>query len=80
MNPSDSSIILSMPIYEFTCEKCGATFDELLSPARRKGAVPCPSCGAGKTRQNLSSFAARSSGSKPGPSGGGGCAPRGRMG
>ncbi len=68
-----------MPIYEFTCPKCGHTFDELLPSSRSGDSVPCPSCKAKGAKRNITSFAS-TSGSKPAPSGGGGCAPRGRVG
>ena len=43
-----------MPIYDFLCEACGATFEELV----RGDAVPvCPRCGAGRPRRLLSQVA-----------------------
>ena len=47
-----------MPIYEYTCKKCGATFEHLartLSDTAEK----CPKCGARKPVKNLSTFSAR---------------------
>jgi putative FmdB family regulatory protein len=41
-----------MPIYEFECEKCGASFEELV-PAGTE-AIPCPECGSGRTRRLIS--------------------------
>ena len=47
-----------MPIYEYTCIKCGHAFDHL---ARNlgDGAKTCPKCGAARPRKAFSSFAAR---------------------
>ena len=62
-----------MPIYEFTCESCGKTFDELVPASRADAPVPCPGCGAKKTRRNISTFA--SGGGARDSSPGGGCGP-----
>ena len=36
-----------MPLYEFTCTKCGKVFEELLSLAELEaGDLECPTCGA----------------------------------
>jgi putative FmdB family regulatory protein len=43
-----------MPIYEFECEGCGARFEELV--AADAGGVPCPECGAVRTRRLISGF------------------------
>lgn len=43
-----------VPIYEFTCEECGTTFEEL---ARAGELPPCPSCGAPEPRRLLSQVA-----------------------
>jgi putative FmdB family regulatory protein len=53
-----------MPIYEYRCEDCGTKFEKLV---RRSSDVPefaCPSCGEKHLRQELSTFAAHSGGSK----------------
>lgn len=47
-----------MPIYEYKCEKCDATFEKL---QKGKGKVVCPSCGAAKTKKLFSVFASSSS-------------------
>ena len=65
-----------MPMYEFTCKKCGTIFEELLPLSRASDPVPCPACGARETAKNLSTFSARG-GSSPssgacGTGGGGG--------
>lgn len=49
-----------MPIYEYRCENCGSKFEKLV---RRQGdAVECPSCGASRLKQELSTFAAHANG------------------
>jgi putative FmdB family regulatory protein len=40
-----------VPIYDFTCEACGATFEELV---RGHEQPRCPSCGAPEPRRLLS--------------------------
>jgi len=55
-----------MPIYEFLCEKCKNTFEELAKMSDVKS-PPCPNCGSKETRKLLSIFQSRSSGS-PGKS------------
>lgn len=72
-----------MPIYEYSCQVCAATFDRLRPVDRMDDAAPCPDCGSNSQRQ-LSIFAsfqidnnggARAiTGSGGGCCGGGGCA------
>ena len=47
-----------MPIYEYACAKCGATFEHL---ARTRTDVPgrCERCGAPHPEKQLSTFAAK---------------------
>ena len=60
-----------MPLFEFTCRKCGHVFEELLSLAELEaGDVACPACRSADVHRDLSTFA--SSGGDAG-SGGGGC-------
>ncbi|MBK6735097.1 MAG: zinc ribbon domain-containing protein [bacterium] len=57
-----------MPLYEFTCTKCGKVFEELLSLAELEaGDLECPTCGAREVTRDLSTFATS------GGEGGGGC-------
>jgi putative FmdB family regulatory protein len=62
-----------MPIFEYTCPKCGKTFEKLVL-GRNQGPPPCPHCGAKKVLQQFSTFASASSSAK---SAGAGCAPSG---
>jgi putative FmdB family regulatory protein len=64
-----------MPIYEFRCRACGATFEERRAMADAEGPASCPD-GHLDTTRLLSVFAATrgaSAGPAPAPSGGGGC-------
>jgi len=55
-----------MPIYEFCCNQCGTTFEELV----RNGTRPeCPSCNSGDVCRLLSTFAVHSSSSNLGGKG-----------
>ena len=47
-----------MPIYEYTCSRCGASFEHL-ARTLVDVAKACPKCGAPKPRKAFSSFAAR---------------------
>ncbi len=45
-----------MPIFDYKCEKCGATFEKLVSHADEK--VTCGKCGSKKVEKQLSAFSA----------------------
>lgn len=63
-----------MPIYEFTCGKCKAEFEELCSIAEAEaGEVECPECGAKKAEKRVSTFASTGGGDGFSGGGGGGC-------
>ena len=55
-----------MPIYEYTCSKCGTRFEHL-ARSFSESAPPCPECGAENPRKELSVFAAVEGGSSPVP-------------
>jgi putative FmdB family regulatory protein len=49
-----------MPIYEYSCENCGNSFEKLV---RRAGTdVACPKCSSHDLQQQYSTFAARANG------------------
>lgn len=50
-----------MPIYEFQCNKCGNTFEQLVLHSDREDDFICPSCGEGDICRLLSSFSCGSS-------------------
>ena len=63
-----------MPLFEFTCSKCGKTFEELLTLADLEAAVvTCPHCDATEVQRGLSSFATAGGGEAAGGGCGGGC-------
>lgn len=45
-----------MPLYEYSCEKCGLRFEELKNSVENSERMPCKKCGANSNRQ-MSSFA-----------------------
>ncbi len=65
-----------MPIYEFDCAACRATFEELVPSERAAADVACPKCGAQHPTKRMSTFAGRMGQSAPAAAGGcpsGGC-------
>jgi putative FmdB family regulatory protein len=44
-----------MPLYDFHCEACGSTFEELTRADAP--APPCPACGSADVQRKLGSFA-----------------------
>ena len=60
-----------MPLYEFTCTRCGETFEELVAAAGEGSGVACPACGSKDVEKLVSTFAA--SGGPSGEGGGGSC-------
>ena len=64
-----------MPLYEFTCEKCGATFEELVGAGLDGLGVTCPECGSEKIEKLVSRFASAGTSTSNGGDGGGSCGP-----
>jgi putative FmdB family regulatory protein len=66
-----------MPIYEYLCESCDATFEKLVRRTEDVLESGCPKCGEKHLRQQYSTFAARASSpasdSSPCMPSGGGC-------
>ena len=63
-----------MPLYEFTCKKCGHRFEELVSLAEMEaGEVSCPSCASKRVEKGFSTFAANTQTTGAGGFSGGGC-------
>ncbi len=50
-----------MPIYEFYCLDCQATFEKLCLSLKEAEEVTCPSCGSSKVKKLLSSFSCSTS-------------------
>ncbi|MBX6423317.1 zinc ribbon domain-containing protein [Thermosulfurimonas sp. F29] len=59
-----------MPIYEFECEACGETFEELVFGSTE--GVKCKKCGSDRVRRLMSAFGFRSGGKFVSSSGAGG--------
>ena len=62
-----------MPLYEFTCAKCGKTFEELVGSSLDTSGLTCPACGCEDVEKLFSTF----SSSGPSDGGGGGAGPCG---
>jgi putative FmdB family regulatory protein len=46
-----------MPIYVYRCEHCEERFERLVSMSANSATSPCPKCGAGEARKQISTFA-----------------------
>ena len=53
-----------MPIYEFNCDKCSHSFEQLVPNMKSRPTAKCPQCGAAAAKQ-ISLFAAHAN-AKPG--------------
>ena len=51
-----------MPIYEYTCRKCNAKFEQLVRNMSGDSPVKCPACGSAQTARALSVFAVGAAG------------------
>ncbi|MCL5110105.1 MAG: zinc ribbon domain-containing protein [Chloroflexi bacterium] len=67
-----------MPLYEYRCSHCGASFEKLVRFADADGQIVCPACGSSETKKQISMFGwsggasgASTGGCVPAPSGGG---------
>jgi len=52
---------IGMPIFEYTCSKCGGRF-ELLVSASERDSVPCPNCKTRTLSREISAFAVSGTG------------------
>ena len=50
-----------MPIYEFSCQQCGETFEELVLGGQTNG-IKCPKCGSEAVKKLMSACAFKSGG------------------
>lgn len=46
-----------MPLYEYECEDCGTTFEQLVAARDRDNGALCPDCGSENVERLLSTFA-----------------------
>lgn len=61
-----------MPVYEYTCKRCGARFERLLVAAERDAKQQCPECRKTASERRMSGFATgRSAGPSCAPNSGG---------
>jgi putative FmdB family regulatory protein len=65
----------NMPLYEYCCQNCGQTFEQLVSFSQSERVFSCPNCASENTRKQISTVAAY--GGAGNDSSGGGCVPRG---
>jgi putative FmdB family regulatory protein len=63
-----------MPLYEYQCKDCGASFDSLRSMKDSDSPIPCKECHSQETARKISTFNASSGGRAVTHSTGGGCA------
>jgi putative FmdB family regulatory protein len=67
-----------MPIYEYACQDCGKSFEELIVRKSDEAEVACPACKSKQVGRRMSAPAAYGGGGGGGGhSHGGGCAPGG---
>lgn len=48
-----------MPIYEFVCNECNKSFEDLVLSLSKIDEVICPKCGSGKVKKKMSTFASK---------------------
>ncbi len=65
-----------MPLYEYRCEKCGATFEKFMRSFSNNEEIECPECASKDVGKAFSSFATSSTTSKS-TSSAANCAPSG---
>ena len=61
-------MVLTMPIYEYSCQDCDAKFERLIKSMSSREAVDCPKCGSTKTSRALSVFTVGAESAKSSPS------------
>ena len=64
-----------MPLYEYKCDACERTFEELRASSEADAPIECPSCESRRTARKLSSFAS-GTGSSGSSKGGSSCGTR----
>jgi len=49
-----------MPIYEFICNECHTSFEDLVLSNSQINQVICPVCASGQVKKKMSTFASKS--------------------
>lgn len=63
-----------MPLFEFTCKKCGHSFEELVTLSElNDGKLKCPACHSKRIERGFSAFATGGGTGGGLAGGGGGC-------
>jgi putative FmdB family regulatory protein len=67
--PADGQQVI-MALFEYTCGKCGSTFEKIVRPSstRKAQRIICPSCGSVKVKRHLSRVSAARGGESGGAS------------
>lgn len=60
-----------MPLYEFSCSRCGAEFERILATSESR--TSCPECRSRKVEKKFSLFGMKSGGKFTSSAGGGDC-------
>jgi putative FmdB family regulatory protein len=58
-----------MPLFEFECEQCGETFEELVRSSVAITDVLCPTCQSSQIHKKMSTFASHLAGGSSASSG-----------
>ncbi|MBU0608239.1 MAG: zinc ribbon domain-containing protein [Armatimonadetes bacterium] len=45
-----------MPLYEYRCENCDRTFEQMVAARNRDDGATCPDCGSKRVRRLISRF------------------------
>lgn len=53
-----------MPIFEFTCERCGESFEELVRSGNDTSKVICPKCSSNQVKKKISLFSSQAPGGR----------------
>jgi putative FmdB family regulatory protein len=61
-----------MPIFEYSCPECGATFESLKFASEVSEETPCPECGAERAERLVSTFSSSSDSGRTSSAGCGG--------
>lgn len=48
-----------MPLFEYRCTSCGASFEQLVRTTQNAQTIVCPVCKSGETQKLLSGFAVK---------------------